>query len=100
MAGCAGVPGFDTMIGSTDEEFDDYDFIGKRSRDRESREKFEFPVEYMFKGVPKDLPTSDPIAVTLHEMDRFGIQQGLIGVADKASRLALKKYPDRFVPSG
>ena len=34
----------------------------------------EFPAEYMFKNVPKDLPTSDPVSVTLHEMDRFGIQ--------------------------
>jgi predicted TIM-barrel fold metal-dependent hydrolase len=60
----------------------------------------EFPAEYMFKNVPKDLPTSDPVSVTLHEMDRFGIDKGLIGVADETSRLALKSHADRFIPSG
>jgi predicted TIM-barrel fold metal-dependent hydrolase len=60
----------------------------------------QFPAEYMFKNVPKDLPTRDPIAVTLHEMDRFGIAVGLIGVADDVSRLALEKHRDRFVPVG
>ena len=49
----------------------------------------EFPAEYMFKNVPKDLPTSDPVSVTLHEMDRFGIEIGVIGVSDETSRLAL-----------
>ena len=38
--------------------------------------------------------------MTLHEMDRFGIELGLIGVGDDTSRLALKKHPDRFVPPG
>jgi predicted TIM-barrel fold metal-dependent hydrolase len=100
MAGCAGLPVFDTMIGFPQQGFAQYDFIRRQTKDRESREKFEFPVEYMFKEVPKDLPTNDPVAVTLHEMDRFGIEKGLIGVADKTSQLALKKHPDRFVPSG
>jgi uncharacterized protein len=100
MAGCAGLPVFDTMIGFPHQGSGQYDFIRRQTKDRESREKFEFPVEYMFKDVPKGLPTDDPVAVTLHEMDRFGIEKGLIGVADKTSQLALKKYPDRFVPSG
>jgi uncharacterized protein len=50
--------------------------------------------------VPKDLPTDDPISVTLHEMDKYGIEIGLIGVSDATSRLALKRHSDRFVPSG
>ena len=34
----------------------------------------------MFKNVPKELyGNKDPISVTLHEMDRFGIEIGLIG---------------------
>ena len=100
MADIAGLPVFDTMIGFPKQGSGQYDFIRKQTKDRESREEFEFPVEYMFKGVPKDLPTSDPVAVTLHEMDRFGIEKGLVAVVDETSQLAVKKYPDRFVPSG
>jgi len=33
-------------------------------------------------------------------MDKYGIEIGLIGVSDATSRLALKRHPDRFVPSG
>ena len=34
-----------------------YAFITQQTKDRESKEDFEFPVEYMFKDVPeKELP--------------------------------------------
>jgi predicted TIM-barrel fold metal-dependent hydrolase len=100
MAGSIGLPVIDTMIGFPHEGFTQYDFIKKQTKDADSRENMEFPVEYMFKQVPKDLPTNDPVAVTLHEMDRFGIDKGLIVVSDETSHLALKHHPDRFVPSG
>ena len=96
----AGLPIVDTMIGFPHEGFEQYDFIRKQTKDRNSKEEMEFPAEYMFKDVPKDLPTDDPISVTLHEMDKYGIEIGLIGVSDATSRLALKRHPDRFVPSG
>lgn len=99
MAGFNGLPVIDTMIGFPHEGFEQYDFIRQQTKDAESRETLEFPVEYMFKDVPKELPTVDPVAVTLHEMDRFGIEKGMIGVSDEASRLALKRHPDRFVAS-
>src|SRR5687767_12976156 len=90
----------DTMIGFPQEGFAQYDFIRRQTKDADSRERMQFPAEYMFKDVPKDLPTSDPVSVTLHEMDRFGIAVGLVGVSDDTSRLALKRHPDRFVPAG
>ena len=96
----AGLPIVDTMIGFPHEGFEQYDFIRKQTKDRNSKEEMEFPAEYMFKDVPKDLPTDDPISVTLHEMDKYGIEVGLIGVSDATSRLALKRHPDRFAPSG
>ena len=96
----AGLPIVDTMIGFPHEGFEQYDSIRKQTKDRNSKEEMEFPAEYMFKDVPKDLPTDDPISVTLHEMDKYGIEVGLIGVSDATSRLALKRHPDRFVPSG
>lgn len=100
MAMPSGLPIVDTMIGFPHKGFEQYDFIRKQTKDRNSKEEMEFPAEYMFRQVPKDLPTDDPISVTLHEMDRYGIELGLIGVSDETSRLALKQHPDRFVPSG
>ena len=96
----AGLPVFDTMIGFPHEGFEQYDFIRRQTRDKGSLEEMQFPAEYMFKNVPKDLPTSEPVAVTLHEMDRFNITKALIGVSDATAKLALKRHPDRFVASG
>ncbi len=100
MGFLAGCPVIDTMIAFPREGFGQYDFIRRQTKDRSSREDMEFPVEYMFKQVPKDLPTDDPISVTLGEMDKYGIELGLIGVGDEVSRTALKQHPDRFIPSG
>jgi hypothetical protein len=88
------------MIGFPHEGYAQYDFIRRQTKDKGSREQMEFPAEYMFRDVPKDLPTADPVSVTLHEMDRFGIEVGLIGVGDETSRQALRQHPDRFAPSG
>jgi uncharacterized protein len=40
----------------------------------------------------------DPISVTLREMDRCGVERGLIGL-DEIGVLALKQHPGRFIPS-
>ena len=80
MAGPVGLPVIDTMIGFPQEGFDQYDFIRRQTKDRESKENFEFPVEYMFKDVPKGLPTDDPVSLLLQQMDRFGIEKAVIGV--------------------
>ena len=69
----------DTMIGFPAEDFAMYDFIRAQLKDGSS--DFDFPVEYMFKQVPKELygSSEDPIKLTLSEMDKFGIEIGLIG---------------------
>jgi len=38
--------------------------------------------------------------VLLQQMDRFGIEKAVIGVSEGSAELALKTFPDRFVPSG
>ncbi|MBT3426117.1 MAG: amidohydrolase [Gammaproteobacteria bacterium] len=95
-----GIGIIDTMIGFPAEDFAMYDFIRKQLKDPSA--KFDFPVEYMFKQVPKEVygRSQDPIAVTLGEMDKYGIEQGLIGVGGEVSRKALQRYPDRFVGQG
>ena len=94
----------DTMIGfpHPDQMKETYAFITRQTKDRESKEDFAFPVEYMFKQVPeKDLVSDDPIGSTISEMDRWGIEKGLIGVDAEAGlgHEALRRYPDRFIPS-
>ena len=93
----------DTMIGFPHKDMKEvYAFITRQTKDRESKEDFAFPVEYMFKQVPEKeyLDVDDPISVTLHEMDRWGIDKGVIGVGDAGGvgELALKRHPDRFIP--
>ncbi len=100
MAGPVGLPVIDTMIGFPHEGSAQYDFIRKQTKDRESKESFDFPVEYMFKDVPKGLPTDDPVSLVLQQMDRFGIEKAMIGVSEGSAEAALKMFPDRFVPSG
>lgn len=88
------------MIGFPADDFAMYDFIRKQLRD--GSEDFDFPVEYMFRQVPKELygSTEDPITLTLNEMDRHGVEKGVIGVGGEVSRKALRQHPDRFVPQG
>jgi len=94
----------DTMIGFPHGDMRAvYAFITRQTKDAQSKEEFAFPAEYMFKDVPeKDLAGSvDPVAVTVGEMDRWGVERGLIGVDEPngAGEEALKRYPDRFIPS-
>lgn len=94
------IPIVDTMISFPHEDFSAYDFIRTQTKDTQSDE-FDFPVEYMFKNVPKELygADDDPISVTLGEMDRFNIAKGLISCEDETSCQALKNHPDRFIAS-
>ena len=92
-----GVGTIDCMISFPAEDFTQYDFIRQQLKDDESTD-FEFPVEYMFKGVPKELYGSDdPIALTLGEMDKYEITHGLIGCEGEVSIKALEDHPDRFI---
>ena len=89
----------DTMIAFPAADFSQYDFIRTQLKDNST--DLDFPVEYMFKNVPKELyGNKDPISVTLHEMDRYDIEIGLIGVEGDISHKALKNHSDRFISQG
>jgi hypothetical protein len=79
----------------------DYGWLRPLLRDRESLERFHFVVEYVFKDVPKGGGRSDPIAHTLEQMDRFGIERAMLGVSegDETAQRALRLHPDRFFAS-
>ncbi|MDX6233237.1 MAG: uncharacterized protein QOH68_2241 [Nocardioidaceae bacterium] len=79
-----------------------YGFLRAGLMDRESKDEFEFPAQYMFKEVPKDIdPDADPITTVLDEMDHFGIAKAMVGVNFERSTSveAVKRHPDRFFGS-
>ena len=91
----------DTMIGFPKADRREvYKFLAPHLRDSESKEQFSFPAQYMFKDLPPDVESNvDTVAVTLDNMDRFGVEIGVIGVTpERADAVrALEQHPDRFV---
>jgi uncharacterized protein len=76
-----------------------YKFLAPQLREKESKEDFEFPVEYMFKGVPDDIDEgADPTETVLAEMDRYGIDVGLVGISfDRDESIeGIRANPERF----
>jgi predicted TIM-barrel fold metal-dependent hydrolase len=78
-----------------------YEFLRPLLLDRESRQAFDMPAQYLFKDLPAVPSADDYVRATLVEMDRFGIERAMISVdldgGDAAA--ALRAHPDRFVGS-
>jgi predicted TIM-barrel fold metal-dependent hydrolase len=94
----------ETLIGFPKADMKEaYRFLTRQTKDRESNEEFEFPVEYMFKDVPDRglRETVDPVAVTLGEMDRWGIARAMVGVGTPGGlgESAIERFPERFIAS-
>ena len=65
------------------------------ARDKESREGFRFPAQYMFRGVPHDWGKGrDPVEVTLEEMDKWKLERAMIGVHGEDTRRAVREHPN------
>jgi uncharacterized protein len=102
----ADVPIIDLMMGLPEGHKKDwYGFLRKGFMDEESKD-MEFPAQYMFKEVPKDIDESaDPITVVLEEMDHFNIEKAMLGIGGRAdiergnAHRALKDHSDRFFAS-
>ena len=92
----------DTMIGfpaPREEQAKHYDFIRKQTHDSDSQE-WEFPAQYMFKGVPHYDKVDDPVEMLMAKMNQHGITKALTGMAvDGNAKIALERYPDRFIAS-
>lgn len=89
----------DTLLGipvsETNAEW--YESFKPLLMDRESREQFAFPAQYMFKDVPKTGGVDDYAAYTVQQMDRHNIAVALTGVDDGAPTLeAARRFPGRF----
>ena len=79
-----------------------YEFLRKQLLDRESREEFEFPAQYMFKNVPHfEESMDDPVSYVLAQMDHHGIAKAMLGASfrNDESRQTIKAHPDRFFAS-
>ena len=89
------------MIGLPSVERRDwYDSMSSVLRDEGSRQ-FQHPAGYMFKDVPTARREPDSIDRLLFEMDRFGIERGLIPVTltDELHVRAITEHRDRLLGS-
>ena len=93
----------DLLIGvpaPTGEQAEKYQKYLAQLRDRESKEDFTFPAQYMFKDVPEFADLRDPVETLVAEMDLFGIRLGMLNVATNLeARRARQLHPDRFLAS-
>jgi hypothetical protein len=58
------------------------------------------PVAYLFPNAPKLGETDDLVALTVSEMDRFGVERAMVPVDEQGTESAvraLREHPDRFV---
>ncbi|HMI89323.1 MAG TPA: amidohydrolase family protein [Polyangiaceae bacterium] len=80
-----------------------YDFLKPLLLDQESRDSFDFPAQYMFKDIPETGSSSDFVALTLREMDKYGVERAMIGLSRGHSSVeaerGLREHPDRFFSS-
>lgn len=86
----------DLMIGFHETGVTEYDAVKRLLRDADSRD-VGFPAAHLFKGNVHEAPTGvDPVTVTLAEMDRHGVDIGLVNINGEVARRALVEHPARF----
>ena len=78
-----------------------YEFIKPLLLDEESRNSFKMPAQYMFKNIPKIEGKEDYVAYAITEMDKWGIEQAMLGISgpNSTNLEACRKHPDRFIAS-
>ena len=98
----SGIGVIDLMLSvGTDDNAGWYDFMKPLLMDRQSRELFKMPAEYMFKQIPALAQADDYVKATVAEMDRVGVERAMIGFSEgnELARRALDEHPDRFFAS-
>src|SRR4029079_14089630 len=92
----------DTMIGfpaPREEQAKHYDFIRKQTHDSDSQE-WEFPAQYMFKGVPHYDKVDDPVDMLLAKMNQHGIRKAITGLPTGGNaKIALERDTEPLSPS-
>jgi predicted TIM-barrel fold metal-dependent hydrolase len=75
-----------------------YDYLRETTRGDDESTK-EFPAGYMFKDVPNKLDEGDDgVQVTIAEMDKWGVDMGLVGAGPLTAQ-AQQDHPGRFITS-
>jgi predicted TIM-barrel fold metal-dependent hydrolase len=76
-----------------------YDYLRETTHGDDSSTA-EFPAGYMFKDVPNKLDEGDDgVDITIAEMDKWGVDIGMIGAGTETSMRAQKDHPGRFITS-
>ena len=66
---------------SVEQKMASYDFFRANLKDEQSKKEMEFPVQYMFKGVPDIVPEdTDIIEWTVEKMDAYNIRIARVGL--------------------
>jgi len=90
----------DLMLGIPEQEdrSEWYKFMEPLLRDEESKSMFKMPAQYMFKDIPETGSHDDFIQYTIDQMDKFHINQAMIGFHEKSEVKieAAKNHSDRF----
>jgi len=90
----------DLMLGIPEQEdrSDWYKFMEPLLRDEESKSMFKMPAQYMFKDIPETGSHDDFIQFTIDQMNKFHINQAMIGFHEKSEVKieAAKNHTDRF----
>jgi len=78
-----------------------YEFMKPLFLDKESRDHFKMPAQYMFKDIPEAGDQKDYIAYTIAQMDKHHIERAMFGITDDndVAIEALQRYPGRFFTS-
>jgi predicted TIM-barrel fold metal-dependent hydrolase len=82
---------------SVDQKMHAYDFFRANLKDAQSQQEMEFPVQYIFKGVPDVVDEgTDVVEWVLEKMDAFNIRIARVGLSSNGLE-AQRRHPDRFV---
>lgn len=89
----------DCMLGipEAEDRSDWFDSFRPLIKDKETLQQFSMPAQYMFKDIPQSGKQDDYTAWVVEQMDRHGVQKGLVGWNEnETSRRAKERFPDRF----
>ncbi len=102
MTYSSSIGAIDLMLGfPIDDRRAHYEFMKPMLHDKESKEDFEFPAQYMFKEPPHFAEKADKISHLVDLMDEHGIAKGMVGVNsdDDLGHQAVERHPNRFFGS-